>query len=86
MSKHNANATLITEPFQTDNCKDVNSISECATHIDISHLTSIQQTLVIQMASQFNLANSSKILVSIDGYDDNNHSVNCLLHPKLSAQ
>jgi hypothetical protein len=61
-------------------------MTECTTHLDISHLNNIQQALVTQMASEFSLANASKILVNIYRYGHNNYSENYLLHPKKSAQ
>jgi len=72
--------------FLKDNSKDENPMTERTTHLDISHLSNIQQALVSQMTHQFKLANTSNILVSNDDYGHNNHSENCLLHPKKSAR
>jgi len=57
MSTHNDPAPLISKPNLTDHNEVITPLAKCANNLDISDLTQAQQTLVIQLATQFKLTN-----------------------------
>lgn len=77
---------LISAPCLVDNIEFIKPVAEWANNLDISHLSHDQQILLTQLATQFKLTNSNKIIGRAADYDHNKHSESSLTDPDTSQE